>query len=108
MARRGSSSLRLEEGEQVGVDLVRLGGAHAVREIWIDLQLGILDDLRGLQTCRADRDDLVIVAMQDEGWHVELLEVLRKIRLRESLDAVVVGLYTAQHSLQPPTFADAF
>ena len=39
--RRGSS-LPLKKGEQVGVDLVRIGGGHAVRKAWIDFQCCVL------------------------------------------------------------------
>src|SRR5213080_3947533 len=46
--------------------------------------------------------------MKDEGWHIELLKVVGKIRLRESLDAVVVGLHSSHHALQPPVLPDAF
>src|SRR6266436_4292823 len=46
--------------------------------------------------------------MKNEGWHIELLKVLRKIGLRESLDAVVMGFNASHHALQPPVLADAF
>ena len=81
---------------------------HPVRETWIHLQLGALDNLRRHQARRADRHDLIIVAMKNESWHVELLEVFGEVRFREGLDAVVVGLHSSQHTLQPPLLADAF
>src|SRR5260370_8537030 len=46
--------------------------------------------------------------MKDESWHVELLEVLRKIRLRESLDAIIACFHPSHHPLQPPVLPDAF
>src|SRR5882724_11595647 len=46
--------------------------------------------------------------MKNERWHIELLKVLSKIRLRESLDAVVVGFNASHHALQPPALPDAF
>ena len=45
-----------------------------------------------MQSRRADGHDLIIVAMKDEGWHVELLQILGEVGLRESLDAVVMRL----------------
>ena len=35
-----------------------------------------------------DRHDLVVVAVDDQGRHVELLQVLGEVGLRERLDAV--------------------
>src|SRR5260370_27875954 len=46
--------------------------------------------------------------MKDESWHVELLEVLRKIRLREGLDAIIARFHPSHHPLQPPVLPDAF
>ena len=40
------SALALQEFEQIGVDLVRLGGAHAMGRTRIDLQRGVLHNLR--------------------------------------------------------------
>src|SRR5262245_33565981 len=54
----------LEEFQQVGVDLVLLGRAHAVRAARIDLELGVLDDLRGDRRRGLERHDLVVVAVQ--------------------------------------------
>jgi len=31
---------------------------------------------------------LIVVAVQDERWHLKLLEIFRKVSLREGLDAV--------------------
>jgi hypothetical protein len=68
------------------MSLKAIGCRHPVREPWIDLQPGVLHDLRGHQRRRADRRDLIVVAVQDESWNINLLEVLSKIRLREGLD----------------------
>src|SRR5208283_2646917 len=101
-------SATLEEREQICVDLVRVGCRHPVRKPWIHLMRGVLHNLGGHQTRRADWHDLVVVAMHDEGRHIDLLEVFSEVRLRESLDAVVVGLHSSQHALQPPVFPNAF
>src|SRR5712692_3738821 len=39
--------------------------------------------------------------MKDQGRHIELLEIFRKIGLRKSLDAIEDGLMSSKHSLQP-------
>src|SRR6202521_5276150 len=45
--------------------------------------------------------------MKNESWHVELLKVLSKIRLREGLDAVIARFHPSHHPLQPPVLPDA-
>jgi hypothetical protein len=55
------------------------GCRHSVRIAWIHLQLGTLHNLRGLQTGCGDRHGLIVVAMKNEGWHVELLQVLGEV-----------------------------
>src|ERR1035441_7717892 len=87
----GSGSGLLEEGEQVGVDLVFEGGTHAVRGALVDLELGAFDDLGGEQASGGDGDDLVVVAVKDEGGHIELLQDLGAVGLGEGFDAVVGG-----------------
>ena len=72
-----------------------------MRRARIDLQGGPLDDLRREQSRGADRHDLIVVAVQDQRRHVELLEILGEIRLGERLDAVEDGLDVRQHPLQP-------
>src|SRR5260370_16561576 len=67
----------------------------------VNLEGGALDDF-GRKRRRGDnRDDLIVIAVKDQGRHVELLEILGKIGLREGLDAVENGLMTAQHPLEP-------
>ena len=63
----------LDEGEEVGVDDVGVDLAHAVGEAWIDLELGVLHDLGRLQTGGNDGNDLVVFAVEDERWDVDLL-----------------------------------
>src|SRR5438093_915567 len=40
--------------------------------------------------------------MLHQDWHVDLLEILREVRLREGHDAVVVSLGPTHHALAPP------
>ena len=79
----------LDEREKVGVELLLVGDHEAMRRARIDLQLGVLDDLRGEQRRVGDRHDLVVVAVEDQGRNVEPLQILGQIGLRERLDAVV-------------------
>src|SRR5260221_11628927 len=70
-----------QEGQQVGVELLLVCTHETVGRARIDLQGRVLDDLRGEEGRVADRHDLVVVAMYDQGWNVELLEVFREVRL---------------------------
>src|SRR6266487_4192415 len=105
--RRGGRS-SLDEGEQVRVDLILQRRAHAVGRARIDLQLRVLDDLGRKHGGRADRHDLVVIAVKDQGRDVELLEIFGQIRLGEGLDAEVGGGEAGQHSLEPERLAHAF
>src|ERR687887_2427952 len=67
--------LTRDEREQIRVDLLFVRRAHAVRQARINFQRRILDQLGRLQGRGADRYDLVIVAMQDQGRDVELLQI---------------------------------
>src|ERR1700728_2234922 len=53
-------------------------------------------------------DDLVVVAVHDEGGDVHFFEVVVEVGFREGLDAVVLALDAASHALIPEVFADAF
>ncbi len=72
--RRGRSSL--DEGEQVLVYLVLPCGAHAVWAALVDLQFHVFDDLGGKHDRGADWQDLIVVAVENQGRHVEFLQVL--------------------------------
>src|SRR5438270_10870060 len=79
-----------------------------MRKSGVYLERRVLHNLRGDQSRRTDGHDLVIVAVKDDGWHIELLEVFSEIRLRKSLDAVVMGFCASHHALQPPMLTDPF
>jgi len=99
--------LLLEEGEQVSVDLVLVGGAEAVACAGVDLELGGGDQFGGGDRGGGDGDHLVGVAVQDEGGDVELFEVFGEVGLGEGLDAVEDGLETGGHSLALEAVAQA-
>src|SRR3989449_10920515 len=92
----------LDEGEKIGIDHVGVRRAHAMRELLVDLQGALLEELRGQQRGIGDRDDLVVVAMHDERRHLDEFQVFGKVGLREGPDAVVVRFRTAHHALAPP------
>ena len=56
---------------------------------------------------RTDRNDLVVVAVQDQGRNVELLEVSGEVGFREGLDAVEGAFEAGLHPLQPERIPNA-
>ena len=60
-----------QEGQQVGVELVLVGVAQAVRAAAVDLQHRAPDQLGRQQRRAGDRHDLVVVAVHDQRRHVE-------------------------------------
>src|SRR6478736_4145157 len=92
----------LQEREQVGVELVFAGVTEAVGAARVNEKLGPRHELRRQIRAVRDRHDLVVVAVDNERRHVELLEILGKVGFREGLDAVVAVLVSAHHALQPP------
>src|SRR5882762_10080543 len=98
----------LNEGEQILVHLVLVRRASAVRGALLHFEHRPLNDLGRKQRRVRDRNDLIVVAMHHQGRHVELLEVLREVRLREGLDAAKDRIDAREHSLVPEGFSHAF
>src|SRR5258706_8229863 len=73
------SCVALQEGEQIGVQLVLVRVGKPVRGTRVDHELRVLDQLRGAEGGSSDGNDLVIVTMKDEGRHVELLQILGEV-----------------------------
>src|SRR5437763_9868226 len=94
-----SDSSSLDEGQQVGIHDLSMRRAHAMREFLIDLERAILEQLGRERRRIGYRHDLVVVAVHDERRDGDDLQVIREIRLRESLDAIVVRLRPAHHAL---------
>src|SRR5438094_9203774 len=90
-----------DECQEVGVDPVLVGRAQAVRRALVDLETCVLDQLGGTQGGGPDRDDLIVIAVDDEGRHVELPEIPGEVGLGEGLDAVEGGVEARLHALEP-------
>jgi hypothetical protein len=58
-----TDSLVFQEGKQIGVDLVRVGGGHAVRKAFVGLQYAIPQQLCRQRRRIGIRHDLVVIAM---------------------------------------------
>src|SRR5688572_7486872 len=65
--------------EQVRIDDIFVSGAHAVGKSRVDLQGGSFHNFRRHMRGDSDRHDLIVVAVHDERWHIELLEIFSKI-----------------------------
>src|ERR1043165_9514078 len=90
----------LDELEQVRIDAVFFGRAHAVRAALVYLERGSSHQLCGQHRRVGYRLDLIVVAVEDERRHVELFEVFGEVSLGEGLDAVIRRLVAREHSLQ--------
>ncbi len=92
----------LQERQQVLVDLVLVGIGQAVRRARVDNQPGALDQLCRLAAGDIDRHDLVVVTVDHQRWHIELLQVRAEVGGRERSDRIVGVLVAALHALRPP------
>jgi len=73
-----------------------------VGEALVGLQDALLEQLGGQRRGIGVRHDLVVVAVHHQHGHVDLLQILGEVRLRECDDAVVMRLGAAHHALAPP------
>src|SRR5580698_8464632 len=96
------SDLRLDEGEQVGIDDVRMGRRHPVGKSLVNLERGILDQFGLQQRCIPVGYYLVVITLHHKSRHRDRLQIVGLVCLRESLDAFVVGERASRHSLAPP------
>src|SRR4029079_1470266 len=65
-------------------------------------QPSVLEQLDPDQGGISDRNDLVVIAMQQKHRHIDRLQVFGEVGLRKGLDAVVVSLDPTLHPLAPP------
>ena len=54
----------------------------------------------GERTC-ANRHNLIVFAVDNQGWHIKLFEILGEIGLGEGFDTIERILVTTQHALVP-------
>src|SRR5215831_8469918 len=87
--------LTLDEREQILIHSVFEGCTHAVRCALVDLELCVLDDFGRHHRRGADGDDLVIVSVHDQFWHIKFLEIFSQICLGKRLDAKIRARKTA-------------
>lgn len=99
--------LTFDEGEQVGIHLVLMGRAHAVGSAVVHFQFHVWDQLDRAQGGSFDGHDLVIAAMKEESWDIELFEIFSKICLGEGFDAVEDSLKSCLHPQKPERVAQS-
>src|ERR1044072_6057732 len=104
---RAGGSLAPEEGQQSGVDLVLVRGREAVRRSWVVDFLCAPDEPGRLSRGVMDRHDLVILAVHNERWHIDLFEVLGEVGFGECLDALVGVLEPGLHAPRPELIKNA-
>src|SRR3984957_11773250 len=72
-----------------------------MRSPGINFDNGALDDFGRQKRRGANRHDLVIITVQDQRRHIELLEVFGGVFFRERFDEVETTLVAGKNSLQP-------
>lgn len=100
--------LALEEFQQMLINYIRVGCAQTVRSSGNNIQLRVLDDLCCQSPRIVNRHNLIRVTLNNQQWHLDLLEVLGLIRLRKCLDAIVSTDDRGLHAKPPERFADTF
>jgi len=91
------NGLRLQEREQVFIELLLVRDCEAVGRAWIYLQGRAPDEFGREQGRVGNGHDLVIITTDDQGRNVAALEVVGLLGLGEGLDAVVGRLETNLH-----------
>src|SRR5215510_2813960 len=94
----GVKQLTPKECQQVAVDLILMRRREAVRRSRIVDFLRALNEPGRFPRRVFDRNDLVVLTVQDERWYVELFQILRLVRFRECLDTFVGVLETSLHA----------
>src|SRR5215813_5956645 len=90
-----------KEGQELLVDLGLMRGSDSVWRTGVVDVLRALDEPGRLLGRILHRDDLVILAVDQEGRDVELCEVSGEVRLGEGLDGVVGILEAGPHAPEP-------
>src|SRR5579859_1876809 len=104
LSRSGDLRALLDLSQELQQFLINLVFQRRTETMWrsrINFQRRALHDFRRKHCRSSDWHNLVVISMDDECRHVELSEVFSVVGFRECLDALVGGLVSAQHSLQP-------
>src|SRR5262249_18095208 len=96
------------EGEEVGIHLILMRRREAVWRPGIDFELCLWRDLYCGLGCGPDRNNLVVVPMDEERRHGHLFKILCLIRFGKRLDALVGCRETGHHALKPEGLAHTF
>src|SRR5262249_40996382 len=96
-----------DEREQVGVDPFLVRRRQAMRRTGIVDFLGALDELGRFLRRVLDRNDLVVLSVQNQSRDIELLEVVGKVGLGKRLDALVGILRAGLHAPEPELIESA-
>src|SRR5580704_42436 len=71
----------LQEGQQVGVDRLRLGSGHTVGKALVGFQRAVLEKRRRQWPRVGIRNYLIVIAMHHQRRHSDLLQVSGEIGL---------------------------
>src|SRR5262245_40487897 len=74
---------------------------EAMWRAWIINLLGTLDEPGRFLGRVLDRNDLVVLAVHDQGGHVESLQILGLVRFGKRLDAFIGVLKAGLHTPEP-------
>ncbi len=85
-----SSSLLFQRRKQVGVDLLRIRSALAVRKSRIDLQLRVLHQFGRKEACVRKGHNLIVIATQNQGRDINLLHLFFAYRSKPVIIAKVL------------------
>lgn len=92
----------LNKFQHVGIELFLTRVIQAVRSTGIDLLDWMLDRLRSQESRSIYRYNLIVIAMNNQRQHIELLQLLSEICFRKCVDAIIGVSTSNQHALPPP------
>src|SRR5262245_59706340 len=95
------SALAAEESQQSSVYLILMSGCDSVRCAGVIDFLRALDEARRFPCLVVHRNDLIVLAVQDESMHIDLPQIAREVGFGKRLDAVVCILQPALHAPEP-------
>src|SRR5436309_815385 len=94
--------LASQEGQQVLIELILVGIGQSMRRTGIILQDRVRHEFLARTGSNVYRNNLVVVAVNDQRRSVELQQIRREISFGIGFDRFVDVLETTAHSLTPP------